>query len=106
MQFLHVQHEKKMLGLFARIILMLIPAIVFGYYLDFYINLTSSPQKKITLASVCIQTLSNIFVMFVFTKIYPKFAEDIQSSIAGLFFVSMYFNMQTNYIKNIQRLLS
>lgn len=85
----------------ARSILLIVPAIIIGHYLD-----ESVKKMKLNAASsVVIQTFLNILIIFGFHKVNQAYAMEFQTSLAGLFFSALFFGTQTNYMDNLKKLL-
>jgi hypothetical protein len=79
----------------------IVPGILLGHYLDNSIKKLNLDTKH----SVALQTFLNISLIFVINKISFEYAREFQITFAGLFFSSLFFGMQTNYIDNIKKLL-
>lgn len=80
----------------------IVPGILLGHYLDKAISRLNLDTKH----AVALQTFLNIAVIFTINKISFEYAKEFQITFAGLFFSSLYFGMQTNYIENIKTLLN
>lgn len=86
----------------ARSMSFIVPGILLGHYLDKSIAKLSLGLKQ----SVALQTFLNIAIIFTINKISFEYAKEFQITFAGLFFSSLYFGMQTNYIENIKSILN
>ncbi len=84
-------------------LLLIVPAIVLGHYVDTFVDKLNINSKWI---SIITQTLLNIFVIFVLYRISQQYTREFQVGLAGLFFSALFFGMQTNYIKNLKAVLS
>ena len=82
-------------------LLLIIPAILIGHYLDEFVKKIKLSLKK----SILFQTFLNILVIFILHLINNSYAKEFQTTLAGLFFSALFFAMQTNYIKNLKTIL-
>lgn len=85
----------------VRSMILILPAIILGHYLDEFVDRSDLDTKK----SVALQTFLNILIMYLIHKISKTYTQEFQVSLAGLFFSALFFGMQTNYIKNLKILL-
>jgi hypothetical protein len=83
-------------------LLLIVPAIFIGHYLDELVEKFGIKDKK---HSVALQTFLNIFVIFVLYKINTSYTDEFQLTLPGLFFSALFFGMQTNYIRDLKSLL-
>lgn len=83
-----------------RSLILIIPAIIMGHYLDELIDDRFRPEY-----SVPIQTFLNILIIYLLHKFNQQYTKELQVSLAGLFFSALFFGMQTNYIRNLKKLL-
>lgn len=88
-----------------KIIIYIIPAIILGHYTDIIVK---SLQTRKTLGDqvvhyVLIQTFLNITSLYLLVYFLTKFSNEFQKSIAGGYFIVLYFGMQTNYIEILQQ---
>jgi hypothetical protein len=83
-----------------KIVLYIIPAVVLGNYTD--ITIKRLQENKVlgdnTLYYILLQTLIVISTQYLFLSFLLKFASEFQSTIAGSYFIVLYFGIQTNYI--------
>lgn len=86
----------------AKSLLLIIPAIFIGHYLDEFVE---SLKIKSKFHSVVFQTLLNILIIYTLHKISSAYTKEFQVSLAGLFFSALFFGMQTNYIRDLKHLL-
>lgn len=84
-----------------RSLILIVPAIILGHYLDKFVEKT----KLTKLNSVILQTILNIFIIYMLHKVNAAYTREFQVSLGGLFFSALFFGMQTNYIKNLKYLL-
>jgi hypothetical protein len=93
--------RESFLVLNLRSMLLILPAIILGHYLDEFVDKAKLDAKK----SVALQTFLNIFIIYVLHNISKTYTREFQVSLAGLFFSALFFGMQTNYLRNIKILL-
>ncbi len=100
--------EKSLVLFTIKVLLLIIPAIVLGTYTDKYVGILQKEQSlgNNVFSYVLFQTLLLILTMYMIIQTNPKVSFEFQNTNAGLFFVSLYFGLQSNYISNIQKLFS
>lgn len=86
----------------AKSMLLIVPAIFIGHYLDEFVEYMKIKSKK---QSVALQTFLNVFVIYVLHRVSSSYTKEFQVSLAGLFFSALFFGMQTNYIRDLKSLL-
>lgn len=86
----------------VKTMMLIVPAIVLGHYMD---ELVDNMKLKTNLQKVVVQTFLNIALIYALHKISRSYTREFQVSLAGLFFSALFFGMQTNYIKNLKKLL-
>ena len=102
------KNTTKLSGFIVKVMFLIIPGIVLGHYIDQYIaklkrtnQLGNSP-----VAYIGAQLLTNIAVLYGISKLNKAYTQEFQNTYAGLFFVSLFFGMQTNLISSIQEALN
>ncbi len=97
----------KLGSLAIKILSLLIPGVLFGHYLDAFVNKLKKDKAlgPSTLSYIALQTLLGIVVVWVLINTYKPYTDEFQNTLPGLFFVSLFFGMQTNYVANIQSIL-
>lgn len=93
--------NESFVALNVRSMILIIPAIVLGHYLDE----TVERIKVSKLNSVILQTFLNVLIIYMLHKINSAYTREFQVSLGGLFFSALFFGMQTNYIKNLKYIL-
>lgn len=93
--------NESFMALNVRSMILIIPAIILGHYLDEIVERTKLDKVK----SVTLQTFLNVFIIYILHKISSSYTREFQVSLAGLFFSALFFGMQTNYIKNLKYIL-
>jgi uncharacterized membrane protein YoaK (UPF0700 family) len=86
----------------VRSMILILPAIFMGHYLDEIVEKMNIKKKT---HSVLIQTILNIFIIYILHKFATAYTREFQVSLAGLFFSALFFGMQTNYIRDLKGLL-
>ena len=87
-----------------KIISYIIPAIALGHYTDQTIQTIQNHKllgNNIIIYGV-LQLFINIITLYILIRYFTKFASEFQQSIAGSYFIVIYFGMQTNYIEILQ----
>jgi hypothetical protein len=87
-----------------KIILYILPAVILGNYTDITVK---KLQENKTLGEnilhyILLQTFIIILTMYFILKMFSDFISEFQVTIAGGYFIVLYFGMQTNYIRMIQ----
>ena len=91
-----------------KILLYIFPAVIVGNYTDITVK---KLQEHETLGSnalhyIILQTFLIISTMYIILKLLSDFISEFQVTIAGGYFIVLYFGMQTNYIDMIQEYMS
>lgn len=91
-----------------KILLYIIPAVILGNYTDITIKILQ--ESKVlgdnVLYYILIQTLIVILTQYIFLIFLLKFISEFQVTVAGGYFIVLYFGMQTNYIHMIKEYIS
>ena len=87
-----------------KIILYIIPAVVFGAYTDKMIQTLYGYKifGESMISYVIAQTGLIILTMYVLISIFENFTSEFQKTTAGTYFIVLYFGLQTDYIKMIK----
>lgn len=86
----------------VRSMILILPAIFIGHYLDEFVEKLNIKNKT---QSVALQTFFNVLVIYILHKFATAYTREFQVSLAGLFFSALFFGMQTNYIRDLKSLL-
>ena len=91
----------------TKVILMMIPALIMGHYLDQFVAYLQHIEKfgSRVWVYVAIQSFLNIFIIFELYQFFEKYADEFQTTSAGLFFGALFWSVQTTYVANVQKLL-
>lgn len=87
-----------------KILFYIIPAVILGNYTDRIIE-TLQKNKSLgenTLYYIMLQTLLILVSLYLILVFLSDFMSEIQVTIAGSYFIVLYFGIQTNYIHMIQ----
>lgn len=101
------KNVRKLSGFKVKVFLLLVPGILLGHYIDQIVDKLKREQKlgKGVLRYVILQTVFSALVMYLMSIYSLEYTNEFQNTYAGLFFVSLFFGMQTNYIVNLQQVL-
>jgi len=91
-----------------KIFFYIVPALILGDYTDSTIqNLRMRREFGNDLITyIILQTLIIIITMYIFVIFLRPFMKEFQRSIAGIFFVVIYFGMQNDYIEMMKEYLA
>ena len=83
-----------------KILFYIIPSLMLGHYTDIMVH--TAKKRKIfgenPFYYILLQTLIIISTLYLLLSFLTGFMSELQKSIAGSFFIVLYFGMQTNYI--------
>ena len=101
------QNHTNFLPFTVKFLALALPGIALGHYLDQGIawlqkkrHLGDSPATYLALQIMA--WILMFYVMFQFTAAY---AAEFQNSVAGIFFVALFFTVQMNFVTNLQKVL-
>ena len=87
-----------------KILLYILPAVIIGNYTDTFI--TTLEDDKVLgnniFYYIILQTLLIILTLYLFLVCFSEFISEFQVTIAGGYFIVLYFGIQTNYIRMIK----
>jgi len=91
-----------------KILFYILPAMILGDYTD--VSITNLKMRyafgQDTINYMVFQTLIILFTLYIFVIFLKDFTSEFQKSIAGSFFIVIYFGMQTNYLRMIKEYLA
>ncbi len=92
-------------GFFGHFLLLAVPGILLGHIIDEGILLLQ--QRHRLSAGLCLvgQTVVWAFFFLFLHNAVPRYGAEFQSSYAGLAFVTLFFTVQSNYVRNLQSVL-
>jgi hypothetical protein len=98
--------KKSFLSFSIKILVLLIPGILLGYYIDKIVKDLYDKQKfgKNVIYYICYQTILSIIVLYILSYM-SHYTEEFQNTFAGLYFTAFFFGMQTNYTNYLQTFL-
>jgi hypothetical protein len=86
----------------------LLPAVIIGNYTD--ILVAKLKKYKVLgdkpLYYILLQTLIIITTLYLFLLVFTDFVSEFQVTIAGGYFIVLYFGMQTNYIHMLKEFMN
>lgn len=92
-------------GFSLRFLLLAIPGILFGHILDESVLLLQQKQTLSPILSLFLQTTIWIMFFYMLYVLFPRYGSEFQSSYAGIAFVTLFFTVQTNYVKNLEQII-
>ena len=91
-----------------KIFFYIIPSTILGHYTD--IMIYRAKKRKIfgekPVYYIFLQTVLIISTLYLLLSLLTKFTSELQQSIAGSFFIVLYFGMQTNYIFMLKKYMN
>jgi hypothetical protein len=99
--------KKDIFSFSLKILFYIIPALILGDYTDTTIQNLRMRQEfgDDLIKYIVLQTLVIVFTMYVFVIFLKAFMSEFQKSVAGSFFIVIYFGMQTNYLHMMKEYL-
>lgn len=87
-----------------KILFYIIPAVILGNYTDAAVERVQKYKMlgENILYYILLQTLIIIISLYAFIKLLSHFSSEFQITIEGAYFITLYFNLQTNYIHMIK----
>ena len=103
-----VRSRKHFLSFLLKIWLYILPAITLGNYTDITVQTMQTYQilGDNTFYYILLQTLSIISTLYLFLILFYDFMSEFTNTMAGSYFIVLYFGMQTNYIQMLKTLLN
>ena len=100
--------RKHFLSFLLKILLYILPAVLIGNYTDI---LVAKLKKYEVLGDkplyyILLQTLIIITTLYLFLLVFTDFVSEFQVTIAGGYFIVLYFGMQTNYIHMLKEFMN
>lgn len=98
--------KKSFLSFSIKIIVLLIPGIILGYYIDKIVKDLFDKERfgKKVIYYICIQTILSIIVLYILSYL-SHYTEEFQNTFAGLYFTAFFFGMQGNYTSYLHTFL-
>ena len=87
-----------------KIFFYIVPATILGHYTDVIVKKIQKDKVlgDTVLYYILLQTFIIISTIYLLAVYMADYAREFQMTLAGMYFVVLYFNMQTNYIVMIQ----
>ena len=103
-----IRSRKHFLSFLLKIWLYILPAIILGNYTDITVQKMETYQLlgENTFYYILLQTLFIISTLYLFVILFYDFMSEFTNTIAGSYFIVLYFGMQTNYIHMLKDLLN
>ncbi len=100
--------RKNFFSFTLKIIFYIIPAIVLGNYTDITIQRIKKNKEfgDYTLYYILLQTFIIILTLYLFLLLLTSYTNEFQLTMAGGFFIILYFGIQTNYIQMIKEYMN
>ena len=103
-----LRYRNDLLSFTLKIIIYIIPAVILGHFTD--ISVQKSETRKIfgedIILYILLQTIINIVTLYLFILFLPKFMSEFQTTMAGGYFIVLYFSLQTNYINMLKEYMN
>lgn len=100
--------RKDFLSFTFKTIIYILVALILGHYTD-KIVLKCRTNKifgKNILYYILLQTAINIVTLYLLILLFPSFISEFQTTISGLYFVTLYFAIQKDYITMLQQYMN
>jgi hypothetical protein len=103
-EFGTIRAQDKFLSFILKIFLYIVPAAILGHYTDVIVKKLQKDKVlgEPVLYYIILQTFIIVSTIYLFTVHMSDYAREFQLTLAGMYFVVLYFNIQTNYIVMIQ----
>ena len=103
-----VRSRKHFLSFLLKIWMYILPAIILGNYTDVAIRKLETSQLfgENTFYYILVQTFFIISTLYLFVILFYDFMSEFTNTIAGSYFIVLYFGMQTNYIHMLKEYLN
>ncbi len=97
------QYDENLLSYTTHFLLLSIPAIVFGYSINYFMKYIKKYYNYSPLTLFIINLLLSILLLYIIEKyVSPQFAKRWQEINPGIVFVVFYYTLQTELIENAQ----
>ena len=92
--------RQKLFSFALKILLYIFPAVVIGHYTEMSVQNMKARGVfgESEMNYIILQTAFIIVTMYIFVMILKDYMSEFQASVAGGYFIALYFGIQTNYI--------
>jgi hypothetical protein len=91
-----------------KVLLYIVPAVILGHYTD--ITIKTLQTRKVLgdeiINYIALQTLCIISTLYLFIVFLKDYISEFQVSVAGGYFIVLYFGIQTNYINMLKEFIT
>lgn len=96
--------EDNFFSFISKILFFIVPAVILGHYTDVIVKKLKKDKVlgDTVLYYILLQTFIVVATIYLFAVYVSDYAREFQMTLAGSFFIVLYFNIQTNYIVMIQ----
>lgn len=94
------------LSFLIKTFLYIFPAIILGQFIDRFILSLKKNILKNKVFRIFVQTIVMVSVLYLLIKFSESYANELQYTITGIFFVVLFFGVQQFYINDIQTVLN
>jgi hypothetical protein len=101
------QNHSAFIPFTVKFLALALPGIALGHYLDQGVYWTQKNRLlgSTSLAYLSLQISAWVLLFYVLFQFAATYAAEFQSSVAGIFFVALFFTVQTNFVTNLQKVL-
>jgi hypothetical protein len=94
------------LSFILKIILYIIPAVILGNYTDILVQKLNEDKLfgDHAIYYILLQTFIIVSTLYIFLVFLSKYVSEFHFSLAGAYFIVLYFGIQTNYIQMIKKI--
>ncbi len=102
----HHYRDNSIMVFFLHTIFLLVPGIILGHIIDRTIWYLKKNEKlgNINLIYIILQIILNVIILYFLYEISNHYAKELQNTLAGVFFIALFFNMQIHFVINLQEL--
>lgn len=99
----HFVRVKNVFSFIIKCIFYIIPAVILGNYTDIIVERIQMKHKlgDHIVYYILLQTLIIIVTLYIIILLLTSYTDEFQLTIAGGYFIVLYFGLQTNYIQMI-----
>ena len=91
-----------------RLLFYVIPAIILGYYTDIIVKIIEINKifGTFNFYYILLQTVLIILTLYIFVVFFEDYINEFHETIAGAYFVVLYFGMQSNYMIMLRKFMN